>query len=161
MNGGPPASDAFHTPSRQVDEELKALRNEVSFLRSELGSCKSELEAATATTRWSASPVEPEPPAEAPARRGLPPFAWALLILGLFCNGLGGHLEVAQQGVQPAALKMQWRLAFAAACALPVGLLSLCGAEARRALRQRWVWGWLLVCRWPASTRSSNPWPYH
>lgn len=155
MNGGPPASDAFHTPSRQVDEELKALRNEVSFLRSELGSCKSQLHQvvgdATASTRWSASatlqPVEPEPPAEAPARRGLPPFAWALLILGLFCNGLGGHLEVAQKGVQPAALKMQWRLAFAAACALPVGLLSLCGAETRRALRQRWVWGWLLVCR--------------
>ena len=49
--------------------------------------------------------------------------------------------------MRPAALKMQWRLAFAAACALPVGLLSLCGAETRRALRQRWVWGWLLVCR--------------
>ena len=32
-------------------------------------------------------------------------------------------------------------------CALPVGLLSLCGAETRRALRQRWVWGWLIVCR--------------
>ena len=40
MNGGgPPAADAFHTPSRQVDEELKALRDEVTLLRTELGSC--------------------------------------------------------------------------------------------------------------------------
>jgi len=153
MNGGPRASDEFHTPSQQVDEELKALRDENSSLRSELRSCKSELEAAQcsasagATADATLQPAEPEPPAEAPARGGMPPFAWALLTLGIFCNGIGGHLEVAQTGVRPAALKMQWRLAFAAACALPIGLLSLCGAETRRALRLRWVWGWLLVCR--------------
>ena len=116
MNGGgPPAADAFHTPSRQVDEELKALRDEVTLLRTELGSCKSELAAATSDRVWVANsdgggrwltgaaadatlePAEPEPPTEAPARSGLPPFAWALLILGLFCNGLGGgqrrHLQ--------------------------------------------------------------------
>jgi hypothetical protein len=107
MNGGPPAGDAFHTPSRPVDDELQALRDEVACLRGQLGSCKTELEAARSASRGACSAAdatlqpEPEPPAEPPASRGMPPFAWALLILGLFCNGLGGHLEVAQTGVHP------------------------------------------------------------
>ena len=110
MNGAPPAGDAFHTPPRPVDDELQALRDEVACLRSQFGSCKSELEAARSASRVAClgadatlQPAEPEPPAETPASRsrGMPPFAWALLILGLFCNGLGGHLEVAQTGVSP------------------------------------------------------------
>ena len=110
MNGAPPAGDAFQTPPRPVDDELQALRDEVACLRSQLSSCKSELEAARSASRVAClaadvtlQPAEPEPPAEPPASRGggMPPFAWALLILGLFCNGLGGHLEVAQTDVSP------------------------------------------------------------
>ena len=106
---------------------IMELKHEVKELRAELGQGIAELRAAqtppAASTHWlslsrsqhrtsvraqyrparsiAVESITPASELAEPSAKGMPPFAWALLILGLFCNGLGGHLEVAQTDVSP------------------------------------------------------------